>query len=109
MLYLAHFVDAMHKKDLQRAANNIHDLLAEPYRSVFLPNFDVVSKALKHEYNVLASGISGSGPSIFAIVDETAVKNAIKTYLQQEYCQDNGFVVLADCDRKGAQLVNSLY
>lgn len=109
MQYLAHFVDAIHKNDLVRAANNVHDLLAEPYRSVFLPNFDVVSQALKNEYNVLASGISGSGPSLFAIVDEKADKNAIKTYLQQEYCQDNGFVVLADCERKGAQLVNSLF
>ncbi len=105
MQYLAHFVDALHKGELARAACNIQDLLAEPYRSDFLPNFDEVTRTLQNKYKVLASGISGSGPTIFAILDETIDKIAVKQYLQQEYCQNNGFVVLADCDHLGARRI----
>ena len=103
MQYLAHFVDALHQNDLPRAACNVQDLLAEPYRSEFLPNFDEVTRTLQNKFKVLASGISGSGPTIFAIVDDSIDKIAVKEYLEQEYCQDNGFVVLADCDHQGAR------
>ena len=105
MQYLAHFVDAIHQNDLERAACNVQDLLAEPYRSEFLPNFDEVTRTLQNTFKVLAAGISGSGPTIFAIVDETIDKIAIKEYLEQEYCQENGFVVFADCDHQGVRQV----
>lgn len=105
MQYLAHFVDAIHQNELVRAAYSMQDLLAEPYRSELLPNFHAVSKALKNDFKVLASGISGSGPTIFAVVDNTHDGDAIKTFLKNEYCQENGFVVSADCDPEGARLI----
>ena len=110
MQYLAHFIDAIHQNDLKRAANNVQDLLAEPYRAGLLPNFDEVTKTLKNTYNVLASGISGSGPTMFAIVDDSVDKQVVKKYLEKEYCningQNNGFVVLAEADVIGAHLLN---
>lgn len=105
MQYLSHFVDALHQGNLSRAAKNVQDLIAEPYRSSFLPNFDEVTRTLQNKFNVLASGISGSGPTIFAVIDETIDKIAVKEYLEREYCQDNGFVVFADCDQQGAKRV----
>lgn len=105
MQYLAHFVDALHQNELARAACNVQDLIAEPYRSPFLPYFDEVTRTLQNKYKVLASGISGSGPTIFAIVDDSIDKEAVKEYLEKEYCQDNGFVVLANCDHQGARQI----
>jgi len=105
MQYLAHFIDAMHQKDLSRAAANVQDLLAEPYRSEFLPNFDEVTRTLHNKFKVLASGISGSGPTVFAIIDGTVDKIAVKEYLEREYCLHNGFVVFADCNLHGAQKI----
>jgi len=105
MQYLAHFIDALHQKDLARAASNVQDLLAEPYRSEFLPNFDDVTRTLQNKYKVLASGISGSGPTIFTIVDDSIDKMSVKGFLEREYCQENGFVVLADCDHLGARSI----
>ncbi|MBT8142214.1 MAG: homoserine kinase [Gammaproteobacteria bacterium] len=105
MQYLAHFVDALHRNDLNRAAANIQDLIAEPYRARFLPEFDTVTQGLRNQFKVLASGISGSGPTIFALVDKQHDVDGIVDYLASEYCQEGGFVVRANCDRHGARLV----
>jgi len=106
MQYLAHFVDALYQQDLQRAADNVQDLLAEPYRAGLLPQFSEVSRALKQDYNVLASGISGSGPTLFVIVDQRNDQAAIKEFLYEEYCKQQGFVVAAQCNDQGASELN---
>jgi homoserine kinase len=45
----------------------------EPLRSVLIPGFDQTNRI---ENGALGSGISGSGPSIFALNKETADKIA---------------------------------
>lgn len=55
----------------------LHDELVEPIRSVLIPNFAELKQAAA-ESGALGSGISGSGPSIFALSRgmETAQKTA---------------------------------
>ena len=61
---------------------SLNDVIIEPLRSILIPKFDEVKiTAIKN--GALGAGISGSGPSIFALSKgkETAEKvaNAIKT------------------------------
>jgi homoserine kinase len=45
----------------------------EPLRSVLIPGFDLIKTAM--ENGALGSGISGSGPSIFALSKEDRRQN----------------------------------
>jgi homoserine kinase len=76
----AGFVHALYKNDRVRAASLLTDRLVQPHRSKLIPHYDDGQKGAL-EAGALAFGISGSGPSCFAIVDsmETAstVQNAI--------------------------------
>lgn len=55
----------------------MHDEIVEPLRSVLIPGFDLIKQSAL-ENGALGSGISGSGPSIFALSrgKETAEKIA---------------------------------
>lgn len=58
-------VHALHTDDYELFADSLHDFIVEPYRSKLIPGFhEVQQTALEH--GALGSGISGSGPSIFA-------------------------------------------
>lgn len=50
----------------------IQDVVAEPYRTQLLPGF---AEARKNAYEIgaLACGISGSGPTLFAICDDKQI------------------------------------
>lgn len=59
--------------DYQTISRSLHDEIIEPIRSVLIPGFDEV-KTAAIEAGALGGGISGSGPSIFALSssEETA-------------------------------------
>ncbi|HEY8401477.1 MAG TPA: homoserine kinase [Cytophagaceae bacterium] len=54
---------------------SMHDVIIEPVRSVLIPGYDD-AKQCALEAGALGAGISGSGPSIFALstTEETAIK-----------------------------------
>lgn len=54
------------KGDYQIIARSLQDHIIEPIRSVLIPGFDEVKQAAK-EAGALGGGISGSGPSMFAL------------------------------------------
>lgn len=63
---LGAFVASLYQNDLALLARSLQDLVAEPVRSLFIPQF----KSLKQtalEHRALGLGISGSGPSVFAL------------------------------------------
>ncbi len=60
------FVAALYQNDLKLLSRSMHDSVAEPFREVLIPGFsDLKNEALQH--GALGFGISGSGPSVFAI------------------------------------------
>jgi homoserine kinase len=73
-------------------SRSLKDVIAEPVRSVFIPGFDVVrSEAVKA--GALGCGISGSGPTMFALsasheialkVGETMQRQFLKYHLKSE-------------------------
>lgn len=66
--YLAGFIHACHTRQPILAAKLMNDVIAEPYRTRLLPGFAQARQAA-HDIGALACGISGSGPTLFAICD----------------------------------------
>jgi homoserine kinase len=65
---LAAFVAAMHSGDLDLLARTLEDRLATPFRSAMIPGAQNVMDAARTA-GALGSGLSGSGPTIFALCD----------------------------------------
>jgi homoserine kinase len=55
----------------------LHDEIVEPLRSVLIPGFDLIKKTAM-ENGALGSGISGSGPSIFALSKEETLPTKLQ-------------------------------
>ena len=68
-------IHGLHTSDYQLIKSSLKDVIVEPYRSKLIPNFDDVKKKTI-QVGALGCGISGSGPSIFALSEglETAKK-----------------------------------
>lgn len=99
------FVHQLHQGEAGAAANCLVDLLAEPYRKSLLPGFEEARTALA-QMGALATGISGSGPTVFCIVDDSRVAEAAADWLEKHYLQnESGFVHICRADLAGARKV----
>lgn len=101
--YLGSFVHACHTHQDVLAATMMKDLIAEPYREGLLPNFPTVRQGCK-DLGALAVGISGSGPTMFAIAPDLEHAQRLVNYLEREYLQNNeGFIHICKVDNQGAR------
>lgn len=62
-------VAGLYSGDIQLVGRAMQDLVAEPYRKKFIPDFDELRKKLI-DAGALAMNIAGSGPSVFALADK---------------------------------------
>ena len=104
---LARFVHGLGSGDLELAARNIVDLVAEPYREELLSGF---SQAKHHalQHGALAAGISGSGPTMFVVVDHAEKAKELTDWLSKNYARD-GFVKICTVDRTGARQLTGVH
>ncbi|WP_233901059.1 homoserine kinase [Tenacibaculum piscium] len=81
-------VSGLYTNDYQLISNSLTDVIVEPARKHLIPNFDLVkSEAIKA--GALGAGISGSGPTIFALCKgDDAVKKVHKA-IQNAYADKN--------------------
>jgi homoserine kinase len=101
---LAVFTDALYRKDEKLAAAMMLDVIAEPYRKSLLPRFDE-SRAFVEQNGALAFGISGSGPTVFAVCDNIKDAKIINQWLADNYIQnDTGFSHICQLDSSGASV-----
>jgi len=99
------FVHHLHQGEVAAAASCMVDLLAEPHRKMLLPGFSEAREELTR-LGALAIGISGSGPTIFSIVDDSDIGAQTAHWLQQNYLQnEDGFVHVCRADLVGARKV----
>jgi len=99
------FVHQLPQGDAAAAAGCLVDFLAEPYRRSLLPGFKEARVELA-KIGALATGISGSGPTVFCIADDSRVATAAAQWLQKNYLQtDSGFVHICRADLAGARKV----
>lgn len=109
---LATFVDACHRHDKEQAFSVLTDVVAESYRQHLLPKFAQAKQFLLSQGS-LAVGISGSGPTLFCVVDnenkaKEFAKWLTKNYLQTETDGNNyGFVHVCKVDNQGACVINN--
>ncbi len=97
------FVHHLYQGEVSGAARCMVDLLAEPYRMSLLPGFEEARLELA-KMGVLATGISGSGPTVFSIVNDSRVAKVAAAYLGQHYLQnESGFVHICRVDLAGAR------
>ncbi len=89
---LATFIQASFTKNEKLAVEALKDVLAEPYRKAKIPNFEETTQKLS-ELGMMASGISGSGPTMFSITDSLDKAKEAKKLLKRNYAQNSeGFV-----------------
>lgn len=72
---LGAFVSALYTNDYELLSRSMQDKVIEPLRAMLIPKFGQVKEAAL-QAGALGSGISGSGPSIYALSkgEETAKK-----------------------------------
>jgi homoserine kinase len=101
----AHFVHELYAGEPRDAARCLVDLIAEPWRRSLIPDFEEAREALMR-MGALAFGISGSGPTVFAIVDDSRVAAEGQHWLQRNFLKtEQGFVRRCRADLAGARQV----
>ncbi len=102
---LSVFVHSLYTKNEVLAAKMMTDVIAEQHRKVLLPRFDDAREACMHS-NALAFGISGSGPTVFALARDIEDAKKMQVWLEKEYIQNNdGFSHICKLGIEGATLI----
>jgi homoserine kinase len=104
----AAFIAALAQDDYEMLASAAEDFIAEPARACLIPGFSLVKQAALQS-GAAAAGLSGSGPSMFALSDclETAQNNAqemAKIFTTQQIKSTSYFGAVS---QQGARLVDA--
>ncbi|WP_343192319.1 homoserine kinase [Buchnera aphidicola (Formosaphis micheliae)] len=103
--HLAGFIHATYTKQPNLAIQLMKDIIAEPYRIKIIPNFFNAKKILI-ELGALNCGISGSGPTLFAICNNMKSAKKIAQWLTKHYLQNQtGFVHICNVDILGTRKI----
>jgi homoserine kinase len=104
---LGAFVHASYSNQPNLAAKMLKDVIAEPYRSQLIPGFKEARLAAEQS-GALAMGISGSGPTVFAVMTDLGQAEALQTWLTEKFLQnDEGFCHICRLDEQGARVLGT--
>ncbi len=81
---VAGFIAGLYQDDYELISRSLKDVIAEPYRAVLIPGFYEIREALK-DAGALGMGISGSGPTLFALSKGAANSTKIAAAAQEVY------------------------
>jgi homoserine kinase len=76
-------IHALHTNDYQLIKRSLEDVIVEPHRSKLIPFFNDVKLAANT--HALGTGISGSGPSIFALSEGIENANKVEQAIRNVY------------------------
>ena len=83
---LAAFISALYTEDYGLMSRSLVDEIVEPMRSLLIPEFETIKKAVLNA-GALGVGISGSGPSVYALAKGVDTSNniaeAMKSKIEQ--------------------------
>jgi homoserine kinase len=83
---IAGLVAGLMKPDYGLIGRSLKDVIAEPIRSLLIPGFyEIKDVAIKE--GALGCGISGSGPTIFALSTERAVAESVGKAMQMQFAK----------------------
>lgn len=81
---VAGLIAGLFQEDFELIGRSLRDVIAEPYRATLIPGFYEVKEAVKAA-GALGMGISGSGPTLFALSKGEEVSGAIIKAAQEVY------------------------
>lgn len=81
---LGGLIAGLYTKDYDLIGRSLNDVIVEPARKHLIPNFDEV-KNTALQNGALGSGISGAGPSIFALCKGETIANAVAKSMSNAY------------------------
>lgn len=82
----AGLVAGLMKNDFSLIARSLEDVVAEPVRSLLIPDFYRIREEAK-KAGALGCGISGSGPSLFALTQGEETANGVGRRIQELFRQ----------------------
>ncbi|WP_400079142.1 homoserine kinase [Winogradskyella sp. R77965] len=82
------FVHALHTSDYSLIKDALNDVVIEPHRKQLIPHFDDLKNAIM-EAGALGTGISGSGPSIFALSKGENTAKKVEQTMRNVYSKTN--------------------
>ena len=81
-------IAGLYTEDYELISRSLHDEIIEPVRSILIPEFDLI-KQITLENGALGVGISGSGPSIFALSKGKETATKVATAMSEVYKNRN--------------------
>ena len=85
---VAGLVAGLLTSDYELISRSMHDYIVEPIRSILIPGYNEVKDAAM-EMGALGAGISGSGPSIFALSNDEHISHKIAKEMKRIYTNFN--------------------
>lgn len=77
-------ISGLHSNDYNLISNSLVDIIVEPHRKKLIPYFDDVQKAAL-KAGALGAGISGSGPTIFALCKGDKIVENVYNAIEKSY------------------------
>ena len=81
---IAGLVAGLMKPDYELISRSLKDVIAEPIRSLLIPGFDRIKEKAR-EAGALGAGISGSGPTIFALSTREETAHQVGATIGEEF------------------------
>ncbi|MGD1980382.1 MAG: homoserine kinase [Flavobacteriaceae bacterium] len=81
---LGAFVSSLYTSDYELLSRSMKDKIIEPLRAMLIPKFDEMKEAAL-QTGALGSGISGSGPSVFALSKGAATASKVGEAMKKIY------------------------
>ena len=103
---IAGLVAGLMKPDFGLIGRSLNDVVAEPIRSVLIPGFDKI-KELAIKEGALGCGISGSGPTIFALCMEREHATRVGSVIQNQFASYklSSEVYVSKINQEGARII----
>lgn len=103
--YLSGFIHACHTQQEALAIRCMKDIIAEPYRSKLLPMQLSDIRRILVQKGAVSCGISGAGPTIFALCNTKETADVISYWLSCHYLQNKmGFVRICCLNNVGTYI-----
>ena len=81
---LGGLIAGLYTKDYDLIGRSLQDVIVEPARKHLIPNFDKVKESALQN-GALGAGISGAGPSIFALCKGEMIANSVAKSMSDSY------------------------
>ncbi|WP_218597715.1 homoserine kinase [Polaribacter sp. NJDZ03] len=101
-------ISGLYADNYELISNSLVDIIVEPHRKKLIPHFDDVKNAAI-KAGALGAGISGSGPTIFALCKGDEIAKEVYKSIEESY-KNTGIdfeMFISKVNHKGMKIINS--